>query len=73
MSLLRRVEGYLRRHGVGASTFGRLAVKDAHLVAELRRGRELRASTKERVAAFLDSAPAKPKAKKKGGRKCPRR
>lgn len=63
--LLRRIEHYLRRTGMPPTTFGRLAVRDPLLVADLRGGRELRPRTQTRVTAFLDRAERDRKAKRR--------
>ena len=57
MAILGKVERYLRKHGVPATKFGRLAVRDPRLVGDLRNGRELRAKTLARVEAFLAQPP----------------
>lgn len=53
MSLLFQIERAIRRYGIAASTFGRAAVGDPRLVFELRRGREVRPATKEKVLAYI--------------------
>jgi len=57
MAILGKVERYLRTHGIPATKFGRLAVRDPRLVGDLRNGRELRAKTLARVEAFLTAPP----------------
>ena len=54
--LLRRIEAFLKRTGMRPSTFGRVAVRDGLLVAELRRGRRPRPIMERRVHAYLDRA-----------------
>lgn len=54
MQILRDVEKYLRKAEVPATTFGRQAMGDPRFVFDLRRGREPRARTIERVRAFLE-------------------
>jgi tRNA-dihydrouridine synthase len=54
--LLPRIERHLRRTGVSATTFGREAVGDPRLVADLRSGRYLRPSVARRVEAHLAAA-----------------
>jgi hypothetical protein len=51
----RRIELYLRRTRTAPTRFGRDAVGDPRLVADLRRGREMRGKTESRVAAWLDA------------------
>jgi hypothetical protein len=63
--LLRRVERHLRRTGTSPSLFGRKALNDARLVADLRRGRKLRVGTEARVLAYIAAAEGLG-----GGRKC---
>jgi 2,4-dienoyl-CoA reductase-like NADH-dependent reductase (Old Yellow Enzyme family) len=53
MTLLRRIERYLRDTNTPATRFGREAVRDPRFVFDLRRGREPRAETEQRVHAFL--------------------
>lgn len=54
MELLRRIEIYLKRSGMPAARFGREAVRDPRFVADLRKGREPRTRTTERVCAFIE-------------------
>ena len=54
MTLLRRIEVYLRTSGTPATRFGREAVGDPRFVFDLRMGREPRWQTERRVNAFLD-------------------
>lgn len=54
--LEKRIEDYLRRTGMRPTTFGRLALRDPLLIADLRRGRILRPLTQARIEAFLDRA-----------------
>ncbi|OWK31437.1 hypothetical protein [Sphingomonas dokdonensis] len=56
MSLLVRIDRYLRRTGTSPSTFGRRAVNDPRLVHDLRRGRRPGAHICERVDAMLQEA-----------------
>ena len=58
MHLLPRVERYLRRSGTPPTRFGREAMNDPRFVFDLRSGREPRAPTRERVAAFLQQREA---------------
>ena len=52
--LLREVEKFLRHRRVPPTRFGRDAVGDPRFVFDLRRGREPRPQTVERVRAYLD-------------------
>jgi hypothetical protein len=54
MHLLRRIERHLRASGMPPTRFGREALQDPRFVFDLRRGRELRPETVDRVASFLD-------------------
>lgn len=56
MSLLPVVERHLRAHSVPPSRFGRLVTGDPRFVFDLRRGREPRAATRDRVLAHIASA-----------------
>lgn len=56
MHLLRRIERYLTMSGTAATRFGREAAHDPRFVLDLRNGREPRAPTRLRIAAFLDRA-----------------
>ena len=53
MELLEQIETYLERTKMPPSKFGRLAVRDPRLVADLRGGRHLRRTTEERVRDYL--------------------
>jgi len=54
--LLREVEKFLNRSQTAPTRFGRDAVGDPRFVFDLRRGREPRPTTVERVRAFLETA-----------------
>lgn len=51
--ILRSIEAFRRRHSIPVTTFGRLAVGDANLIANLKDGRELRRATEARVRKFM--------------------
>lgn len=53
MHLGREVEKYLKRTGMPATKFGRLAVNDPRFVLDLRNGREPRVRTAIRVLRFI--------------------
>jgi len=53
--LLRDIEKFLRRTGMPAIKFGRLAVRDPRLVLDLRNGREPRRRTVIRVEHFMNN------------------
>jgi hypothetical protein len=54
MLLQRRIEHFLQRSGMPPARFGRNAVRDPRFVFDLRRGRELRPATAQRIKAYLD-------------------
>jgi 2,4-dienoyl-CoA reductase-like NADH-dependent reductase (Old Yellow Enzyme family) len=58
MSILARIETYLKRSRTSATRFGREAARDPKLVHDLRCGRELRRTTIRRLEAFLERAEA---------------
>ena len=53
MQLLSLIECHLRNSGTAATRFGRDAVGDPRFVLDLRAGRQPRASTTERVSAYI--------------------
>lgn len=53
MHVGREVEKFLRRTGMPATKFGRLAVNDPRFVLDLRMGREPRSHTAARVISFI--------------------
>lgn len=53
--LLRKIEVFLRRTGMPATKFGRLAARDPRFVFDLRNGREPRGYTKERMEHFMNT------------------
>lgn len=53
--LLRQIERFLRQTGMPWTKFGRLAVSDPRLVADLRNGRVPRDAMIERVEAFMSA------------------
>jgi len=55
--LLREVEKFLRRYDTAPTRFGRDAVGDPRFVFDLRKGRDPRPRTVERVLAYLEEAP----------------
>jgi hypothetical protein len=54
--LLREVEKFLRQSDTPPTRFGRQAMGDPRLVFDLRRGRDPRPRTVERVLAYLEAA-----------------
>ena len=53
MSVLGKIETYLRKTEMPPTRFGRLAVNDPRLVGDMRRGREPGRRVVERIEAFL--------------------
>ncbi|MGN6375551.1 MAG: hypothetical protein ACTHMG_08345 [Sphingomonas sp.] len=53
MSVLRKIETYLRATNMPPTRFGRLAVNDPRLVRDLRNGREIGSSVAARVERFI--------------------
>lgn len=58
MSLLREIEAFLRRYDVPVTRFGREAANDPRFVLDLRRGRETRPATTERVRRYMQKRTA---------------
>jgi len=52
--LIRKIEVFLRRTGMPATKFGRLAAHDPRFVLDLRNGREPRSRMQERVEHFMN-------------------
>lgn len=55
MSLLPRIDRYLRQTHTAPTRFGRNAVNDPRLVGDLRNGRELGPRVAARVVHFLEA------------------
>ncbi|MEG3176005.1 hypothetical protein U1872_07175 [Sphingomonas sp. RB3P16] len=53
MSVLQKIDRYLKASAMPPTKFGRLAVRDPRLVHDLRRGREPGARMVRRIEAFL--------------------
>ncbi|HMG45943.1 MAG TPA: hypothetical protein VK614_00585 [Allosphingosinicella sp.] len=64
MTLLRRIEHYMKRTHTTATRFGRDAANDPYLVFEMRKGRKVGEKLTARVHAWLD---------RRGGRKTARK
>lgn len=56
MHLLRDVEKFLKASQISAARFGREVMRDPRFVFDLRKGREPRRATVNRVRAYLESA-----------------
>jgi hypothetical protein len=54
--MLRKVERYLARSGMSATSFGRQVARDPRLVHDLRRGRQLGERLQRRVESFIGDA-----------------
>lgn len=52
--LLLRIERHLRLRRMTPTRFGRDAVGDPNLIAQLRDGRELRSATVQKIVDYLD-------------------
>jgi len=52
--LIRKIEVFLRRTGMRATTFGRLAANDPRFVFDLRNGRTPRTRTERRMEHFMN-------------------
>ncbi len=55
MTVLPKIQKFLRHSGMPPTKFGRLAVRDPRLVGDLRRGREPGARIVARIEAFIAS------------------
>ncbi len=53
--LIRKIESFLRRTGMPATKFGRLAAHDPRFVFDLRNGREPRPVTERRMEHFMNT------------------
>lgn len=61
--ILRQVERFLRATNMPRTRFGRLAVGDPRLVADLRNGREPRPSMERRLEHFMNTYKDEPDAR----------
>lgn len=52
--LIRKIEVFLRRTGMPATKFGRLAAHDPRFVIDLRNGRTPRSCTERRMEHFMN-------------------
>lgn len=53
--LIRKIETFLRRTGMPATKFGRMAAHDPRLVLDLRNGRTPRSRTEKRIEHFMNT------------------
>ena len=51
--LLPAIEAFLDKHALGETLFGKNAVKDTHLIYDLRRGRKLRRPLRRKIEDFM--------------------
>jgi 2,4-dienoyl-CoA reductase-like NADH-dependent reductase (Old Yellow Enzyme family) len=51
--ILRKIENYLKRTGMAATSFGRAVARDPRLVHDMRRGRVPGPRMTRRIAAFI--------------------
>lgn len=68
-SLRRKVEAYLKRTRMPATTFGIEAVRDPQLVFQMRRGRTVRPPLEARILAYMERSEADPRASRRLGRR----
>lgn len=54
--LISSIEDALTRRGMSATAFGRAISNDSMLLADLKDGREVRRSVRERIQAFISGA-----------------
>lgn len=54
-TLLTDIEAFMAAHDMGAATFGDMAMRDRHLVRQLRGGRRIWPETEAKVRAFMAS------------------
>jgi hypothetical protein len=69
MTMLVEVQRYLKRTGMPATKFGRLAINDPRLVGDLRNGRDLRPETEAKIARFITANPSPPPSARPGRRR----
>lgn len=54
MSLLIKIDRYLRTTNMSRTQFGRLAINDPRLVTDLMRGRTMKPETAARIERFME-------------------
>lgn len=57
MHINRKIEHFLRLHGMAPTTFGRHVARDPRLVLDMRNGRCLRTAMAQRAEAFMAAYP----------------
>ena len=55
MSLIWRIERFLRESTIAPTKFGRMAINDPRLIGDLRNGRQPRPETVARIEAFISN------------------
>lgn len=60
MDLLKEIEDFLKSSGMSATAFGTAALNDPPFVQQLRKGRDIKMSTAERIRAFIRDAAGAP-------------
>ena len=58
MTILVKIDRYLRQTGMPMTKFGRLSVGDPRLVHDLRRGRQARTPMVARIESFIEGTGA---------------
>lgn len=58
MTVMQKIDRYLRATAMPPTKFGRLAVRDPRLVGDLKSGREPRARMVARIEAYIAQNPA---------------
>jgi aspartate carbamoyltransferase catalytic subunit len=56
-TLIEEIAAFCARHGMSESQFGVLALNDKNLVPDLRKGRDLRFSTMDRIRKCMADRP----------------
>ncbi|GLT02941.1 hypothetical protein GCM10007897_43710 [Sphingobium jiangsuense] len=51
--IVRDIEHFISSNGMGAATFGEMAMNDRHLVRQLRNGRRLWPETEAKIRDFM--------------------
>lgn len=65
--LVRDIEAFLREHGMRPTMFGKLSLNDPALMGELRKGRDLRTETVDRIRKYMQTyKPPKRKSRPRG-------
>lgn len=54
-NLIKEIKGFLKKTGMKKSRFGVLTMNDGNFVKDLNKGRDVHASTYQKVVAFITS------------------